>query len=220
MDIRAIIGELISLPAVDAVFVTLFFLMFLYMARAITVGLVRYLIRKKTRPPSRPVSHARSPRSKVQKKGTKQSTGLRSPKQQYHHQQAIRCLETLEGIIEPGRKFAYLRKVSAYTFEEMVLEGLERKGHRVQRNERYSGDGGIDGRVWIDGQLHLVQSKRYGKHISAAHMKDFRSIVSEKGCKGLFVHTGRTGKKSWVAAGRSSDITVISGQRLLFLLGL
>ncbi|WP_416409812.1 restriction endonuclease [Agrobacterium rosae] len=33
------------------------------------------------------------------------------------------------------------------TFEELLLEAFERRGHVVQRNASYSGDGGLDGSV-------------------------------------------------------------------------
>lgn len=51
-----------------------------------------------------------------------------------------------------GQKIAYLRKIDPFVFEELLLEGFERRGFEVIRNRRYTGDGGIDGRVKIDGQ--------------------------------------------------------------------
>ena len=58
-------------------------------------------------------------------------------------------------------KMAYLRKINPYVFEELVLDGFRSKGYGVKRNRRYSGDGGIDGRVYLDGKEYLVQCKRY-----------------------------------------------------------
>ncbi|MGS6531656.1 restriction endonuclease, partial [Enterobacter hormaechei] len=39
----------------------------------------------------------------------------------------------------------YLRKIDAFVFEELLLEGFEAHGFRTMRIKRYSGDGGIDG---------------------------------------------------------------------------
>lgn len=55
-----------------------------------------------------------------------------------------------------GQKIAYLRKIDPFVFEELLLEGFERRGFEVIRNRRYTGDGGIDGRVKIDGQTRLI----------------------------------------------------------------
>lgn len=52
---------------------------------------------------------------------------------------------------------AYLRRIDPLVFEELVLSALARRGYAILRNERYSGDGGIDGRVWINGQCRLIQ---------------------------------------------------------------
>lgn len=144
--------------------------------------------------------------------------GWRKPSQRRRERQARLNLVKLAGIPEPGRKFAFLRKVDPFTFEEMILESYELRGHKVKRNHRYTGDGGIDGRVWLDGELHLVQAKRYAGHISAAHMRDFCHLVAAKGCKGLFVHTGRTGGASRTLASDDENVTIVSGQRLLDLL--
>ena len=59
----------------------------------------------------------------------------------------------------------YLRKINPYVFEELLLLAFERRGMRVIRNSRYSGDGGLDGQVLIDGERWLIQAKRYGRTI-------------------------------------------------------
>lgn len=144
--------------------------------------------------------------------------GWRKPSQRRRERQARLNLVALAEIPEPGRKFAFLRKIDPFTFEEMILESYELRGHRVKRNHRYTGDGGIDGRVWLDGELHLVQAKRYASHISAAHMREFCHLVAAQGCKGLFVHTGRTGGASRSLANGDENVSIVSGQRLLDLL--
>ncbi|PCF94101.1 restriction endonuclease [Vreelandella nigrificans] len=144
--------------------------------------------------------------------------GWRKRSHRQKERQARRSLAVLTTIQEPGRKFAYLRKVDPFVFEEMILEAYEQQGYKVKRNHRYTGDGGIDGRVYLDGQLHLIQAKRYAGHISAAHVREFCQIVAVKGCKGIFVHTGRTGSASHYSAKCNGNVTIISGQRLLDLL--
>lgn len=117
----------------------------------------------------------------------------------------------------PGAQFAYLRKVDPWVVEELVLTALARQGHRIQRNARYTGDGGLDGRCWIDRTLHFIQVKRYGGYIAAADVAAFARVCEEHAAEGLFIHTGRTGGGA-AAAGRESNVTIVSGRKLLELL--
>ena len=114
-------------------------------------------------------------------------------------------------------KMAYLRKINPYVFEELVLDGFRSKGYGVKRNRRYSGDGGIDGRVYLDGKEYLVQCKRYKGHVRSADVMSFSALCAERGCGGFFVHTGKTGHGSKDAA-RFADVRIISGKSLLDLL--
>lgn len=119
----------------------------------------------------------------------------------------------------PEQAFAYLRKISPYAFEELVLDGFERKGYEVTRNSRYSGDGGIDGRVSIDGKEYLVQCKRYRGYISRSDVEDFSRVCKRESKRGYFVHTGRTGEGAWEVAGEYDNVKIISGDRMLSLIG-
>ena len=115
---------------------------------------------------------------------------------------------------EPGgapRAFGYLRKVDPLTFEELTLQSFADMGWRVRRGTRYSGDGGIDGHVRLPDQRRWtpIQCKRYASAINPAHVRAFAELVFPH--QGLFVHTGRTGDQSRVAA---VGVVFISGQRL------
>lgn len=118
-----------------------------------------------------------------------------------------------------GAVIGYLRKVNPYVFEEIVLDGFERYGVKVFRNRSYSGDGGIDGVVVVDGQTYLVQCKRYVSNIRMEHVAEFVSVCRMRDLKGFFVHTGRTGRQSVRLARESDCVEIISGAKLLQLLG-
>jgi restriction system protein len=125
------------------------------------------------------------------------------------------CLRQLSG---DGQRMSYLRKINPYVFEELLLLAFERQGYAVQRNTSYSGDGGLDGRVHINGECLLIQAKRYSRAITPAHVQDFDALLTRMGQRGLFIHTGRTGQKSRAASSSSQQLMIISGQRLLALL--
>ena len=131
---------------------------------------------------------------------------------------ADKALHTLAEIPSPARQFGYLRKINPFVFEEMVLSALNRAGYRIRRNTRYTDDGGVDGRCWIEGVPVLIQSKRYKNHISRRHVREFLALCQKYGCKGLFVHTGRTGEGSWEAIADCETLEIVSGERLLDLL--
>jgi restriction system protein len=117
----------------------------------------------------------------------------------------------------PGAQFAYLRKVDPWVVEELVLTALARQGHRIKRNARYTGDGGLDGRCWVDRKLHLIQVKRYGGYIAAEDVFAFARVCEAHGAEGLFIHTGRTGAAA-AAAGSQPGVRIVSGRKLLELL--
>lgn len=144
-------------------------------------------------------------------------TGFRKNRHVRMQEIAIRQLDKINGLAEFRQKIAYLRKINPFVFEEMLLEAIERSGCNVVRNKRYTGDGGIDGRAFINGQTFLIQAKRYGGHISKADVIKFQTLVESMECKGLFCHTGKT-RDSIKASIAHGNVEVVSGQKLLNLL--
>lgn len=131
----------------------------------------------------------------------------------------LRKLRAIQGAGHEARIFCYLRKVDPNVFEELVLCAMEQAGLFVVRNRRYSGDGGIDGRIWSP-QLGwcALQAKRYGAHISHAHVAAFGAVLTRSGfARGIFVHTGRTGAAAYVHLA-DRRIILLSGQRLVDLI--
>ncbi len=112
-----------------------------------------------------------------------------------------------------ARRLAYLRRIDPLVFEEMVLDAFERRGYPVERNRRYTGDGGLDGKVFRDGHWIGVQCKRYKGAIQSAHVDQFASDIQRMGLsEGYFVHTGRT--PSGVRR-RQGKVTILSGAELV-----
>ncbi len=129
---------------------------------------------------------------------------------------ASRRLHQLKKHKTDREKFDFLKTTHHFTFEEMILSALKRHGHKIQRSKKYSGDGGIDGQCWINGQHYLIQAKRYKNHINPAHVGQFVGVCRRQDAKGLFIHTGKTGAKSRNIA-RKYQIKIISGRTLLKL---
>jgi len=117
-----------------------------------------------------------------------------------------------------GIHYARLRAMDPLAFEELLLEAFERRGHRVIRNRRYTGDGGVDGEVIINGERWLIQAKRYRNAIRPEHVHDFAMLCATRRRRGMFIHTGRTGGMSRTVARSAEGIEIVSGQQLLALL--
>lgn len=145
----------------------------------------------------------------------------------WRRKSAIATLEKIKTFPHPGQVFEYLRKIDPFVFEELILHAIEhREDIEIIRNDRYTGDNGIDGRFKltkvIDGKkkqrLYLVQAKRYSQHINAKDVEKFRNqIKEEKAYGGLFVHTGKSGKEVYNYLSSGSNIRLVSGKKLIDL---
>ena len=130
----------------------------------------------------------------------------------------LRAVRQFTGEGYAARCLAYLRSVDPLVFEEVVLSALEDAGLFVLRNPRYSGDGGIDGKVWLPGHgWCAVQSKRYGGHVNHHHVAAFGEAICHHGVgAGLFLHTGRSGAAVYPHLARS-NVVLVSGASLVQL---
>lgn len=121
-------------------------------------------------------------------------------------------------IQDNKKRMDILRSIHPNVFEELILTSLKSPFRKIRRNHRYTGDGGIDGQVRINGQWHFIQAKRYTNHISADHVREFIQLCKKEGQPGLFVHTGITGEKSKELISSASHCHMISGQALCAML--
>ncbi len=72
--------------------------------------------------------------------------------------------------------------MNPYAFEELLLTCCNEQGWEIERNFKYTGDGGLDGRVTIALKLYLVQAKRYRGYINPQHIRDLYQVIQvEKG---------------------------------------
>ena len=134
---------------------------------------------------------------------------------------AERVLEQLRsGEVQLPKALGILRKMNPYAFEELLLTCCQNQGWQIERNFRYTRDGGIDGRVTIAGRLYLIQAKRDRGYINLKHIHDsYQVIQQEKAYGGFFIHSGKTGELAKELL-REYQISLLSGQRLVnFVLG-
>ena len=128
---------------------------------------------------------------------------------------ALRKLAEIDPTKQPALAFQYLRSVCPFTFEEMILLQLRARRLSIQRNAKYTADGGVDGRFVVAGQLWLIQAKRYSGMVRPADIMDFAAACEAECAFGLFVHTGRTPPEAHTIARQSRVVDVLSGDRLM-----
>lgn len=139
----------------------------------------------------------------------------------YHRRMQSQANQALEKFraglsANPGAIISYLRKMNPHAVEELVLTAAQQAGHKIQRNRRYTADGGIDGQICINNVWHLVQTKRYSSAINPQHVAEFAELCTRRGQPGLFIHCGRTGDKARENA--TYNVSFVSGQSLIALI--
>src|SRR3954471_2080384 len=88
---------------------------------------------------------------------------------------AIDTVREFQGEALSARTIGYLRRLDPFVFEEVVLTSLEESGLAVWRNSAYTGDGGVDGRVYLP-QLRTwapIQVKRVCGHVCRSDVLEF-----------------------------------------------
>ena len=157
----------------------------------------------------------------------RQPTSTRVRQTSNRHQQYIRLADSVLKrlrdrivVVQLPEALAILRKMNPYAFEELLLTCCQEQGWDIEHNFRYTGDGGLDGRVTIAGRLYLIQAKRYRGYINPKHIHDFYKVIhQEEAHGGFFIHSGKTGELSKKLL-REYGISLLSGQRLVnFVLG-
>ena len=143
---------------------------------------------------------------------------LRTDSHESNIQSSLKIVQKIRSF-EFRSMFAYLRKIDPYVFEEVVLTAFNEQGFRVERNPSYSGDGGLDGVVYVHGRKYLIQAKKYRSHISTSHVNAFALLVKNEidVAGGFFVHTGKTPQSAKQAV-QGTNIFFISGNRLCSLI--
>ncbi len=130
---------------------------------------------QETPAPNLPVKPV-SPRRVIVTEQPLAETRVRLPSSRHQHyiRLAAQVLYQLRSTeVQLSKAIAILRKINPYAFEELLLTCCQEQGWKIQRNFRYSNDGGLDGRVMIAGKLYLIQAKRYQGYINPQHIRDF-----------------------------------------------
>ncbi|MFA6137422.1 MAG: restriction endonuclease [Sulfurimonas sp.] len=154
----------------------------------------------------------------------KKFTNKQKKSHQRRYKSAEKAFKLVQNFDNDAQIIVYLRKLDPFVFEELLLIAVsQNKKCKIIRNDRYTGDGGIDGRFILtqeSGQLlYLIQAKRYTNHINNKDLIELsKKVKHEKAYKGLFIHTGKSGKATWQNMFESKNIEIFSGSKLVELI--
>jgi len=112
-----------------------------------------------------------------------------------------------------------LRSMNAYAFEELVVICLRERQMDGFAPRGYSRDGGVDAWGFWRGRAVVVQAKRWRRHICNQDIAALADLAENVAGIGLFVHTGRTGKKARRQALRRRVNVLSGGDLVAFVLG-
>lgn len=112
----------------------------------------------------------------------------------------------------PAQRFAFIRKVDHFTWEEILIACFEERGCKVVRT-KLTRDGGSDGYVKLNDQWVVIQAKRYKGAIAKAHVMDLAKLVETdpRVSKGLFIHTGTSSAPILEYFRSNLSLDIISG---------
>lgn len=136
----------------------------------------------------------------------------------YRIKKGHQILKKIRTFTEPNKEtkiINYLRQIDPFTFEEMLLSLFKNSGCKITRNKRYTGDGGIDGRFKYDREHYFIQAKRYSNYIKVTDVQSFADVCKKNKVKGLFIHTGKSGKTVNTILSNNSHIVIIHPEELV-----
>jgi restriction system protein len=129
-------------------------------------------------------------------------------------------LKELNKMSDPSHIFTKLRRLDPFLYEELILTSIDINNPNVEitRNKRYTGDGGIDGVIKINGVIVAIQAKCYTNEIVTSDVLKLQTDMAKVGATyALFVHTGRTRPATWTKT-KDSNVFIVSGASMIALL--
>ncbi len=112
-----------------------------------------------------------------------------------------------------------IRSLSWEQFEELLGEAFRRQGYSVQENTYAGPDGGIDLTIKRDGNVYLVQCKRWhAAKVGVNVVREMLGLVTAHGAHGAIIVTSGmfTQEAKFFASGKSIDL--VEGDQLVGLI--
>ena len=116
-----------------------------------------------------------------------------------------------------NRRWDALAALDPYQFEQVVADYYRGEGYRVEHcGGRGRFDGGIDLRMYRDGEYVVVQCKRQNAYQVTHNVGHelLGVLLTEKADRAIVVNSGEFTRHAWESAGKEPRLELIDGTRL------
>lgn len=122
-------------------------------------------------------------------------------------------------LLTRQRNLETLQEMTWLEFEHLVGEIYRRQGYRIEEKGGSGPDGGVDVVLRRNGEMVLVQCKRWrNQQVGVSPVRELRGVVAnEKATRGIFVASGGYTQAALSEAGGQPPLELIDGPQLLKL---
>jgi restriction system protein len=112
-----------------------------------------------------------------------------------------------------------LSKLSWKDFEFLISEYFKKQNYKVDLVDAQGADGGIDIKLYKDGELYLVQCKHYkARKVPVQVVRELYGVMTAENAQGGFVITTGKFTKDAVSFAEGKEIDLIDGNQLEIML--
>lgn len=119
-------------------------------------------------------------------------------------------------LLDRQRSLDSIKQLSWRAFESLLAEYYLRQGFTVHENKSNGPDGGIDLELFLNGQRHLVQCKRYRKgKVAVSVVREMYGVLISEGAQSMRVITTSQFTKDAIDFAKNKPLELIDGETLL-----
>lgn len=122
-------------------------------------------------------------------------------------------------LLDAQRGIAQLKTMDWASFELLVGEAFRRIGYRVEENGQGGADGGVDLILRKQGEVVLVQCKRWRQNVGAPVVREMFGLLRHHGASSVKIVSAGNFSRDAVLFAKGKPIELISGAQLIQMIG-
>lgn len=123
-------------------------------------------------------------------------------------------------LLDGQRSLATIKALSWQAFEQLVGNAYQRLGYHVTETGQGGADGGIDLLLKKDGQIVLVQCKKWNSgNVGAPVVREMFGLMQHHQASGVKIICAGRFSKDAVTFAQGKDIELVDGEALMNLIG-
>lgn len=123
-------------------------------------------------------------------------------------------------LLDGQKGIESIRALSWKKFEELVGEAFRREGYHIEENYQPGADGGIDLRLFKDGEEHIVQCKQWKIYkVGVRVVREMYGVMVSEGAASVLIITSGYFTQEAKGFAKGKPIVLIDGPQLAILIG-